>query len=350
LSVRRAGGLWPQVVALENLHRAAYAVLRGKRSRASAGDFFRDLEGQLLRLQRELVERRYAPGGYRIFWIRDPKRRLISAAPFRDRVVHHALVQVIEPVFERRFVATSYACRAGKGTHRALRRFVGWARETGWVLQLDVHRFFPSLDHAILKDRIRRAVKDPAVLWLCDAIIDGSNPQEPVDGWYPGDDLLAPLARRRGLPIGNLTSQFFANVYLDALDHHVKERLRVARYLRYVDDLACFDRDRERLRELRGEIAECLLGLRLRLNEGKSRLRRVSEGVGFLGFVVTPDRVRLGPKAVRRGRRRMRALRAAWREGSLDAAGVRRHLVPWAAHLAQGTTRGLLRSALAAPW
>jgi retron-type reverse transcriptase len=159
--MRRHGGLWPELGSFANLHAAAVEALRGKRGRVYAGRFFRDLEANLLGLQQELLAGRYTPGAYRTFWIQDPKPRLISAAPFRDRVVHHALVRVIEPFFERRFVHHSYACRRGKGTHAALAQFVEWARGSRFVLKLDVRKFFPSIDHDLLKARLRRTLKDP---------------------------------------------------------------------------------------------------------------------------------------------------------------------------------------------
>ena len=123
--------------------------MRGKRDQVKAGNFFANLEGNLFQLQRELATHAYEPGSYRTFWISDPKPRLISAAPFRDRVVHHALVNLIEPIFERRFIHHSYACRRGKGTHKALDQFVEWSRSTRYVLKMDIRKFFPSLDHAI---------------------------------------------------------------------------------------------------------------------------------------------------------------------------------------------------------
>lgn len=336
--MKRAGGLWPEVIAFESLYRAAYEVLRGKRDRAEAGAFFTDLEGQLLTLQRELTAHTYVPGEYRTFWIADPKPRLISAAPFRDRVVHHALVNAIEPVFERRFIHHSYACRTGKGNHRALGQLVRWSRASRFVLKLDVNKFFPSIDHAVLKRALRQAVKDAEVLWLCDLIIDGSNPQEPVVWHFAGDDLLAPLGRRRGIPIGNLTSQFFGNVYLDAIDHEVTDRLGWGRYLRYVDDLCVFGDDKVRLRELRARIKQALARARLRLNEGKSRVRRIKEGVEFLGFVVLPDRLRLNQRNVKKMRVRMGRLRVAYRKGEADWPAVRESLQAWNAHAAHGDT------------
>jgi retron-type reverse transcriptase len=344
--MRRAGQLWDSLIAFDNLHRAAYQVLRGKRRRAAAGDFFLALEDRLLRLQAELRAGTYRPGTYRTFWIAEPKPRLISAAPLRDRIVHHALINVIEPVFEPRFIHHSYACRRGKGTHRALRQFVTWARTSRYVLKMDIRKFFPTIDHAILAQQIRRAIKDPDVLRLCEAIIDGSNAQEPVVQHFAGDDLLTPLTRRRGIPIGNLTSQFFANVYLDPLDHFVKERLKVRRYLRYVDDFCCLGDDKRALTATRAAIVAFLADLRQQLNPGKSRIRRVQEGIEFLGFVVTPDRLRLNQTAVRRQRRRIRHLRAAYGAGEIDWGEVSGSLQAWSAHAAHGTTWRLRRDVL----
>ena len=336
--MKRTGGLWNSVTAFENLHRAAYKVLRGKRGQVQAGDFFYDIEGNLLCLQSDLVGRSYRPGQYRTFWISDPKPRLISAAPFRDRVVHHALVNIIEPVFECRFIEHSYACRTGKGTHRALRQFTRWARTSRYVLKMDIHKFFPSVDHIIVKEAIERCIKDPAVLSLCNLIVDSSNEQEHVVQYFPGDTLLTPVERRRGIPIGDLTSQFFANIYLDGLDHFVKERLRVSRYLRYVDDFCCFHDDKEFLRYVRKEVVQYLATIRLKLNEGKSRMRQLKEGIEFLGFVVFPERTRLNQRGVRRQRTRMKLLQHAYACGEISWEQVHASLQAWNAHANHGDT------------
>ena len=341
--MKRVGHLFESVVALENLHEAARRALRGKRSRPEACAFFVDLEANLLDLRRGLRDRSYKPGAYRTFRIRDPKPRLISAAPFRDRVVHHAIVQVIEPHFERRFIHHSYACRVGRGSHAALGQFVTWARRSGTVLKLDIKKYFPSIDHAILKRTVSRVIKDQDLVDLIDLIVDRSNAQEPVLDFFPGDDLFTPMSRRVGLPIGNLTSQFFANVYLDALDHFVTDRLRAGRYLRYMDDFIICDSDKGRLADHRAAIREFLFALRLRLNEGKSRIRRLKEGVEFLGFVVLPDRLRVNQRGVRRQRRRMRALRLAYAVGEMPWTDVSASLTAWDAHARHGKTWRLRR-------
>ena len=301
------------------------------------------MEGSLLALQRELVRGIYTTGEYRTFWISDPKPRLISAAPFRDRVVHHALIQVIEPIFERRFIHHSYACRTGKGNHRALRQFVKWGRAHRYVLKLDIRKFFPSIDHEILKATLCRTIKDERVIDLCARIINGSNPQEDVQQWFPGDDLLTPIERRRGIPIGNLTSQFFGNVYLDPFDHFLKEQLRVGPYLRYVDDFALFGDARDELTAHRRSIAEFLAHLRLTLNERKSRVRRMKEGIDFLGFVGLPYRLRLSARTVKSMRRRIRKQRIAYATGTMPWSAIEPSLHAWNAHAANGDTWRLRR-------
>ena len=176
---------------------------------------------------------------------------MVSAAPFRDRVVHQAFCAVCEPIFERSFIHDSYANRVGKGTHRAVARYEAFRDRFRHVLRCDVYRYFPAIDHEILKADLRRRIACAQTLALAERIIDGSNPQEPVYRYFPGDDLSTPYERRRGLPIGNLTSQLFANLYLNGMDHYCKEVLRAAGYVRYVDDIALFHDDPGRL-EARG--------------------------------------------------------------------------------------------------
>ena len=338
--------MFDRLSSFESLYRAAERTLRGKRAQPTACAFFVDLDRNLLALQDELRSGAYRPGPYRTFRIRDPKKRLISVAPFRDRVVHHAFVATVEPLFERRFIHHSYACRKGRGTHRALSQFVRWARTSRYVLKMDVKKFFPSVDHAILVRKLSCVIADARVNALGAALISGSNAQEPVARYFPGDDLFTPLSRRVGLPIGNLTSQFFGNMYLDALDHLVKDRLRVPRYLRYVDDFCAFGDDKDALRDLRAEVVVALARDRLRLNEGKSRLRRVKEGITFLGFVVTPQRLRLSSTAVRRCRRRIPRLQAEFAAGQLDWSAVEASLGAWVAHARFGTTGAMLDAVL----
>lgn len=336
--MKRYGNLWHQVIAFENLLTATRKAQKGKRFRDNVLAFNYNLEGELAQLKTELDTQTYQPGRYRTFEIVEPKRRTISAAPYRDRVVHHALCQIIVPIFERTFIPDSYANRVGFGTHRALRRFTTFARSSRYVLQCDIRKYFPSIDHLILKSLLRRKLKCQDTLWLADLIIDNSNEQEPVFDHFPGDDLLAPLQRRRGLPIGNLTSQFFANVYLNGFDHFVKENLKAKKYVRYVDDFALFSDNREFLAEARLVIEDYLAGLRLKIHPVKSQLFQTKEGANFLGFRILPDRIRVRTENLRRARRRLRQMQTDCANGKISASQVAQSLQSWVAHLEHGDT------------
>ena len=275
----------------------------------------------------------------------------MSAAPFRDRVVRHAFCAVCEPIFERGFVYDSYANRLGKGTHRAVARYEKFRDGYRHVLRCDIYRYFPAIDHEILKRDLRRRIACERTLDLADRIIDGSNPQEPVHQFFPGDDLLTPLERRRDLPIGNLTSQFFANVYLDGLDHFCKEVLRAKGYQRYVDEFALFHDDREQLEEWRRRIGMFLEKRRLRLHPRKTVVLPTHEPATFLGFVLLPDgRRRLPEDNIRRFRNRLRGLRDRWRHGTVTEDEVTRRVRSWIAHAEHANTWRLRHAIFRAGW
>ena len=341
--------LYPQICAFENLFLAYRAAARGKRGRPEVAAFERDLEPNLFRLQEELLAQTYRPGPYRHFPIRDPKPRVISAAPFRDRVVHHALVRIIEPIFERRFVYDSYACRVGKGTHRALDRAQAFARRYPYVLQCDLIHFFPSVDHAILRQILARPIADGRALQLIDLIIESGRdiPNRRPPPYFPGDDLFS-ATRPRGLPIGNLTSQFWANCYLDPLDQFVKRKLKCCGYVRYVDDLLLFGEDKPTLWRWKAEIAGFLVGLRQRLHERESTVYPVRNGIPFLGFRIYPNRRRLKRRNGVAFARRFRALRAAVAAGESTQEQLYQSVQGWLAHAAHGDTLGLRRALVSA--
>ncbi len=336
--MKRSGNLWPQIVSFENLLLAARKAQKGKRRRENVQLFNYRLEEELIELQAELEAQTYHPGKYRTFQIVEPKKRMISAAPYRDRVVHHALCNVIAPIFERTFIDDSYANREGFGTHRALRRFTNFARSSRYVLQCDIRKYFPSIDHEILKTLISRKIKCRRTLWLIETIIDASNQQEEVSYFFTGDDLFTAGERRHGLPIGNLTSQFFANIYLNGFDHFVKEELRVAKYLRYVDDFALFGDDRDFPANARREIERYLDGLRLKIHPIKSQLFETRHGASFVGYRVLPNRIKVRNENLRRARRRLRTLRHCYRGGEIGLAQVTQSLRSWIGHLQHADT------------
>lgn len=338
--------LYPQVYEFANLYAAYRAARRGKRDRPAVAAFEFDLEHHLLVLQDELQAQTYRPGEYTHFYIYEPKQRLVSAAPFRDRVVHHALCRVIEPLWEARFIDTSYACRLGKGTHAALARAWTWVRQYRYAFHGDIVKYFPSIDMELLRDLLAHRIADRQVLWLVDQILTGGADIQtgvaPVV-YLPSDNLFAAL-RPRGLPIGNLTSQFFANVYLHELDLFVKQQLRCRAYLRYMDDFVLFADDKAQLHTWRAAIQEFLATrLRLVLHPRKSVVFPVAVGLDFCGFRLYPTHRRLRRSSVRRFVRRFRRQRAAYRRGQLSLATMTTSVRSWIAHAAHGDTWRLRR-------
>ncbi|MBM3559755.1 MAG: RNA-directed DNA polymerase [Alphaproteobacteria bacterium] len=335
----RHSELFRDIANFPALVTAARRAVRGKRRKPGAAAFMAGLEREILRLEREIRGGTWRPGRYTEIEVHEPKRRVVSAAPFRDRVVHHALCAVIEPIFERGFVFDSYANRAGKGSHAAVARYESFRDRYRHVLRCDIYRYFPAIDHEILKRDIRRRIACAQTLRLVDAVIDGSNPQEPVELYYSGDDLFTPFGRRRGLPIGNLTSQFFANVFLDGFDHYVKEVLRAPGYLRYVDDFALFHDDAAVLAEWRRRIESWLGRRRLSLHPGKTFAAPTAAPAAFLGYVLLPGGVRRLPDDnVRRFRNRLRGLRDGWRAGAVTREAIERRIGAWIAHAEHADT------------
>jgi retron-type reverse transcriptase len=335
--------LYPQITSFSTLLAAFRKAAKGKRYRPEVLAFAANLEAELFRLQHELQSFTYAPGPYSQFTIREPKPRLVSAAPFRDRVVHHALIAVIAPPLERRFSPTSYANRQGYGTHRALRRFARACREHRWVLQADIRLYFPSIDHLLLLAQLEQRITCPGTLWLLRAILANGATWGPAIDAFPGDTLLTPLQRPRGLPIGNLTSQFLANLHLDPLDHHLRALPGIRACLRYVDDLALFADHPEPLRQARELLIADLAALRLRLHPSKTQLHRTATGATFVGFHVIGGRIRLRNPSLLRIRKGLRRCARAVAQRRLSTARAFASAQSWDAHLAHGHTLALRR-------
>jgi retron-type reverse transcriptase len=333
--------LYPQIYNFGNLYVAFLAARKGKRDRAAVASFEFDLEHHLVQLESELREQTYRPGGYTNFYVHEPKRRLVSAAPFRDRVVHHALCQVIQPIWEQRFIHTSFACRKGKGTHKALDQCHAYVRRYRYAFQGDIVKYFPSIDHAILRDLLARRIADRHTMWLIDQILAsgaGVLADEYIMTYFPGDDLFA-ANRLRGLPIGNLTSQFWANVYLHELDQFVKQQLHCPAYLRYMDDFVLFADDTAQLQEWKTAVQEFAGDhLRLVLHPKKSLVFPVRVGVDFCGFRLYPTHRRLRRSSIRRFVRRFRRQRQAYRRGELALEEMHVSVQSWIAHAAHGDT------------
>jgi RNA-directed DNA polymerase len=341
--------LYPAIYDIDNLwHAWKRARLGGKRKWPSVAAFEVDLEQNLWDLRDELAEKTYRPGPYRHFTISQPKLRRISAAPFRDRVVHHALMQVIWPIFEARMIDDSYACRVGKGVHAALDRCQHFARGHRYVLQCDVVQFFPSIDHEILRGQLLRHIACPDTAWLIDTILAtgaGVLAEHYDMVYFSGDDLLA-AARPRGLPIGNLTSQNWANVYLNDLDQFVKHELRCRAYLRYCDDFLLFADDKPMLWQWRAAVIDRLAELRLTLHEQQAQVYPVKAGIPWLGLRVFPFHRRLNRRNVKEFARRLRQQRDAYRAGELSLDRIQASLQAWIAHASHADTYRLRQELL----
>lgn len=339
--MKRYGNLYDGVCSFEALLAASRKARRGKRFKASTARFEYDLEKRLFGLERELMEQTYHPGKYKEFHIYETKPRKISAAPYRDRVVQHALCAVIAPIFERTFISDSYACRKGKGTHKAVDRFTYYARRFKYVLKFDIAKYFPSIDHEVLKQKIRRKIKCARTLWLIDLIIDSSNPQEGKAFYFNGDGLFTPHERRKGIPIGNLASQLFALIYLNDVDHLAKERFASLGYTRYMDDMALFGDDKRELWGALREIEALLEKDRLKLKRGASMIYPVEIGVDYLGYKVYPNHRRLRYENVVRYTRRLRRLQRMYSAGHIGLADVSASVQSWIGHIKHADTWGL---------
>ncbi len=341
--------LHPQIYDIDNLYLAHRKARRGgKRKRPMVAAFEHELGENLLRLHQELATETYQPLPYHTFTLVERKERTISAAHYRDRVVHHALMNVIQPIFDARFIHDSYACRKGKGTHRALDRAQQFARQHRFALKCDVREFFPSVDHAILRDLLARHIACAPTLRLIDSILAGgagilAHRYTPV--LFPGDDLLA-IIRPRGLPIGNLTSQHWANVYLHQLDRFVKQSLHCPAYVRYSDDFLLFSDSKAELRAWRAEIVDHLATLRLTLHADGTQVFPVRDGIPFLGWRVFPHYRRLRRDNLRHALRRLRRQQAAMEAGDLTPTDLSRSVQAWVAHLEHGNTYRLRRRVL----
>ncbi|MFA5509658.1 MAG: reverse transcriptase domain-containing protein [Candidatus Cloacimonadaceae bacterium] len=280
--------MYDDLCSWSNLYRAYQKACLHKKSKAETAEWMYHCERYLFELQTELSEKRYQPQPYKYFTIHEPKERLISVAAFRDRVVHHALVNIIEPIFESVFIKDSYATRKGKGLHLAVSTAQNYAKRHQWYLKLDIQKYFATIDHDILLKLIGRKIKDPDIIWLCKVILQNQT------------DSMGVISNQ-GLPVGNLTSQFFANIYLNHFDYFVKHTLRYDAYIRYMDDFILFsDNPNELKKDLKGIEQFLTQNLALNIKAKSKQINRVSLGIPFLGYRVFPNLLRIRKENLQR--------------------------------------------------
>jgi len=277
--------LWNKICSIDNLELAYQKARKGKTTKGYVIEFEKNLEINLADLRIELLSEIYKPSPLETFILRDPKTRVISKSDFRDRIIHHAIVNVLEPIFDKSFIFDSYANRKGKGTLKAIKRFDEFMRKVSknnsrecFVLKADIKHYFEEVNHDILLQIIKRKISDKRGLHLIKEILDNTN-------FESQKGRVASEIYKKGMPLGNLTSQFFANIYLNELDNFIKRILRVKFYVRYVDDFIILHKSKEQLEKWKKEI-DCFLRekLRLELHPQKSRVIYLSRGVDFVGF------------------------------------------------------------------
>lgn len=308
--MKRQGQLIPAIAEMSNLELAFYKARKGKEDKREVVEYSKNLYKHLKSLQEQIVEEKVELGNYHYFTIYDPKKRQICAAPFAQRVLHHALMNVCHPYFEKAQTSDSYASRLGKGTYAALEKAKMYNRKYRWFLKLDVRKYFDSIPHEILRMQLSRMFKDPGLLRLFDDILDSYEVQ-----------------KGRGVPIGNLTSQYFANHFLSGADHFVKEQLNIPAYVRYMDDMVLWHDDKQQLLDsgcrLNAYIENCLF-----LTLKPFCLNQNSKGLPFLGYLLFPAATRLGKRSSRRFIKKSKKYQDFLESGWWTQSEYQHHVLP----------------------
>lgn len=327
--MKRINHIYSKIYDFENLYAAYLEARKAKRYRHDVMRFTANLEENLIELQNELIYKTYKVGRYNEFFVYDPKKRLIMSLPFRDRVVQWAIYRQINPLFDKRYISTSYGCRVGGGAHRAVKKLNEYIRAqpgTAYVLKMDVSKYFYRINHDVLMATLRNMIKDEDLLWLLETIIRSDhNFGIEVDDWdYTGERLSSV-----GMPIGNLSSQMFANLYLNAADHFAKEVLRCKYYIRYMDDIVIVDTDKKRLREVLRAMDNFLVNrLALKLNN-KTCIRTATQGVDFCGYRVWRTHIRLRKKSAIKMKHRLKYLQKQFAQGRISTAKFKNSLMSY---------------------
>ena len=335
--------LYPKLCSYENLKKAFEKARKNKSSMPYVIEFEKDLENNLRNLKKDLESFTYKPAPLKRFIIKDPKTRVIRKSIFRDRVVHHAVVNILDPIYEKVFINDSYANRINKGTLAALVRFdkfnkkvskngslVNLARDNnmtkGYVLKADIKHFFDSVNHEIMIKMFRRKIKDEKVIWLIKLILKNFD-----------DD-------KKGMPLGNLTSQFFANVYLNDLDYFVKNKLRMKYYFRYVDDFVILHEDKKELIICKEKITKYLTNIKLELHPDKSKIFPLYKGVDLLGFRVYYYYKRIRKRNLKSFKHKLISLEQEYKDGSIELKEFLDKIEGWFAYARWANTYKLRKN------
>lgn len=343
--------LFPKIYDFENLFNAYKAGIKCKRYREDVMQYTDKLEENLIILQNEFIWKTYTVGRYNIFYVYEPKKRMIMSLQFKDRVAQHAIYSQLNPFFERQFIYDSYACRVGKGTHKAVFRLHNWLKQTDrkperyYYLKLDISKYFYRIDHKILMDILRRKIADKDLLHVLSVIINCEDTKFGLPlGADIGDVAFDELLGDVGLPIGNLTSQMFANLYLNELDQYCKHKLHLHYYIRYMDDIIILHHNKKYLAEVKGKIEAFLEEkLHLQLNK-KTCIRPTSMGIEFVGFRIWSTHIKLRKKTAKKLKKRLKYLFAAYSAGEVDRQTLDRSIASYKGILKHFNSYGLRQS------
>ena len=314
--------IYNDIISLENLFSAWDKFKIGKRRRADVQQFEWRLEDNIFKLHYDLKNKAYRHGAYSSFIIHDPKRRNIHKATVRDRVLHHAIFSTLNPLFEPTFITNSFSCRIDKGTHKGinilndqLRQISGNGRKDCFALKCDIKKFFDTINQNILLGIMRKIIKDDNAVWLLrEAIFNYSSKYSDI-------------FNQKGVPIGNLTSQLFANIYMNEFDQFVKHELRIKNYLRYTDDFVIVSSDRKYLEGLIDPIRLFLSSkLFLELHPKKVTIDKFNQGIDFLGYVALPHYRQLRTKTKKRMFRKLKKQANKYRVGAISEDSLRQSL------------------------
>lgn len=308
--MKRVGRLIGQIADLDNLYLAFSKACKGKQRKQEVLSFREHFDENIASLRNEILSGNVQVGNYHYFTIHDPKERVICAAPFRERVLHHALMNVCHPYFDRSLIDSTHATRPGKGVYTAINQAVAAATHYNYLLKLDFRKYYDSIDHAVLKQMLEKKFKDSYLLRIFGQIIDS----------YHADTGC-------GLPIGNLTSQYFANLYLSALDHYAKEKVRTPIYIRYMDDILIAGNDKHELMAWKREI-EKYASERLHLTLKPPVCNSSSTGVVFLGYRILPRRILLSGRSKKRFRTKLVKYQLMLGKGIWNEQQYAEHIMP----------------------
>lgn len=343
--------IFPLIYDFENLFNAYKKAIKCKRYRADVMEYTDRLEENLIELQNEFIWKTYSVGRYNIFYVYEPKKRMIMSLQFKDRVAQHAIYSILNPYFEKQFISDSYACRVGKGTHRAIKKLQSWLRKTErkqerfYYLKLDISKYFYRVDHEILMGILQRKIADRDLLHVLSVIINCEDTHFGLPlGADVGNVAYDELLEEVGLPIGNLTSQMFANLYLNELDQHCKHCLHLKYYIRYMDDIIILHHDKKYLEKIKQDIAGFLeTKLHLQLNN-KTCIRPTSMGIEFVGFRVWSTHIKLRKKTAKKMEKRLKYMFRAFTAGEIDRETLDRSIASYRGVLQHFNSYGLRQS------